>query len=351
MKLSYFNFTYPKELVAEKPSKQRDECRLMVLHRDNHTIEHRLFKDLIEYVDEGDVVVANNTKVFPALLYGEKEKTGANITVFLQRELNHDMRLWDVIVDPARKIRIGNKLYFGPNESLVAEVIDNTTSRGRTVRFLFDGTHEEFIKHIRSLGHTPIPDELRALRNIENFDADRYQTIYAKHEGAVAAPIAGLHFSRELLKRFEINDVKWLEITVHCGMGNFRTIDVEDLSKHRMDAEEIHVSQEVCDTILQAKAEDHKVCIVGTDVMRAIESAVTIQGKISAYEGWTNKFIYPPYNFSIGDMLITNFHHPKSAQYIMACAFGGTDFVSYAYDLAIREKYKFSTYGDAMLIL
>lgn len=351
MKLSYFNFTYPKELVAEKPSKQRDECRLMVLHRDNHTIEHRLFKDLIEYVDEGDVVVANNTKVFPALLYGEKEKTGANITVFLQRELNHDMRLWDVIVDPARKIRIGNKLYFGPNESLVAEVIDNTTSRGRTVRFLFDGTHEEFIKHIRSLGHTPIPDELRALRNIENFDADRYQTIYAKHEGAVAAPIAGLHFSRELLKRFEINDVKWLEITVHCGMGNFRTIDVEDLSKHRMDAEEIHVSQEVCDAILQAKAEEHKVCIVGTDVMRAIESAVTIQGKISAYEGWTNKFIYPPYNFSIGDMLITNFHHPKSAQYIMACAFGGTDFVSYAYDLAIREKYKFSTYGDAMLIL
>lgn len=351
MKLSYYNFNLPKELIAEKPSKQRDECRMMVVHRDTLEIEHRLFKDLIEYVDEGDVVVANNTKVFPALLYGEKEKTGAKITVFLQRELNREMRLWDVIVDPARKIRIGNKLYFGPNESLVAEVIDNTTSRGRTVRFLFDGTHEEFVKHIRSLGHTPLPDELRALRDIENADAERYQTIFAKHEGAVAAPIAGLHFSRELLKRFEIKDINWQEITVHCGMGNFKIIDVEDLSKHRMDAEEMHISQDVCDNIMNAKNNGKKVCVVGTDVMRAVESAVTIIGKVSAYDGWTNKFIFDPYKFSIADMMITNFHHPKTSHYIMASAFGTPALISHAYDVAIREKYKFSTYGDAMLIV
>lgn len=351
MKLSYYNFQLPKELVAEKPCKHRDEARLMVVHRDTLEIEHRLFKDMIEYVDEGDVCIANNTKVFPALLYGEKEKTGAQITVFLQRELNREMRLWDVIVDPARKIRIGNKLYFGANESLVAEVIDNTTSRGRTVRFLFDGTHEEFVKHIRALGHTPIPEELRAVRNIENYDADRYQTIYAKAEGAVAAPIAGLHFSRELLKRFEIKDVKWLELTLHCGMGNFKDIEVEDLSKHRMDAEEMHVSQELCDQVMSAKAEGHRICVVGTTTMRAIESAVTIPGKISAYDGWTNKFIYPPYQFTIADMMVTNFHHPKSSQYIMVSAFGGDALISHAYDVAIREKYKFSTYGDAMLIV
>lgn len=351
MKLSYYNFSLPKELIAEKPSKQRDEARLMVLHRDTLTIEHRLFKDLIEYVDEGDVVVANNTRVFPALLYGEKEKTGAKITVFLQRELNSETRLWDVIVDPARKIRIGNKLYFGPNESLVAEVIDNTTSRGRTVRFLYDGSHEDFIKHIRSLGHTPLPEELRALRNIENFDAERYQTIYAKHEGAVAAPIAGLHFSRELLKRFEIKDVHWEELTLHCGMGNFKDIEVEDLSKHRMDAEEMHVSSELCDTVMNAKVSGHKICVVGTTTMRAVETAVTIPGKMCAYDGWTNKFIYPPYQFSIADMMVTNFHHPKSSQIIMTCAFGGTEFVLHAYETAVREKYKFSTYGDAMLIV
>ena len=318
MKLSYFNFVLPKDLIAEKPTKQRDEARLMVLHRDTQNIEHRLFKDLLDYLHSGDVVVANNTKVFPALLYGEKEKTGAKITVFLQRELNKEMRLWDVIVDPARKIRIGNKLYFGPNESLVAEVIDNTTSRGRTVRFLF---------------------------------AERYQTIYAKNEGAVAAPIAGLHFSREMLKRFEINDIIWQELTLHCGIGNFKDIEVEDLSKHRMDAEEMHISPETCDTIMNAKNNGNKICVVGTTTMRAIESAVTIAGKISAYDGWTNKFIFPPYNFTIADMMVTNFHHPKSSQFIMASTFGGTEFVHHAYDIAIREKYKFSTYGDAMLIL
>ena len=287
MKLSNFNFVLPKELIAEKPSKQRDEARLLVLHRDTGEMEHRLFKDLLNYLSEGDVVVANNTKVFPALLYGEKEKTGAKITVFLQRELNSEMRLWDVIVDPARKIRIGNKLYFGPNESLVAEVIDNTTSRGRTVRFLFDGTDEEFNKHIRSLGHTPLPDELQRLRNIENWDAERYQTIYAKEEGAVAAPVAGLHFSREMLKRFEINDIIWKELTLHCGIGNFKEIEVEDLSKHRMDAEEMHLSEDTCNAIMDAKERGNKICVVGTTTMRALESAVTIAGKVSAYDGWT----------------------------------------------------------------
>ena len=351
MKLSNFNFVLPKELIAEKPSKQRDEARLLVLHRDTGEMEHRLFKDLLNYLLEGDVVVANNTKVFPALLYGEKEKTGAKITVFLQRELNSEMRLWDVIVDPARKIRIGNKLYFGPNESLVAEVIDNTTSRGRTVRFLFDGTDEEFNKHIRSLGHTPLPDELQRLRNIENWDAERYQTIYAKEEGAVAAPVAGLHFSREMLKRFEINDIIWKELTLHCGIGNFKEIEVEDLSKHRMDAEEMHLSEDTCNAIMDAKERGNKICVVGTTTMRALESAVTIAGKVGAYDGWTNKFIFPPYKFTIADMMVTNFHHPKSSHYIMACTFGGCDFVRQAYEVAIREKYKFSTYGDAMLIL
>ena len=350
-KLSYFNFTYPKELVAEKPSKQRDECRMLVVHRDSGEFEHRIFKDFIDFVNPGDVVLANNTKVFPALLYGEKEKTGAKITVFLQRELNRDMRLWDVVVDPARKIRIGNKLYFGPNESLVAEVVDNTTSRGRTVRFLYDGTHDEFIKHIRSLGHTPLPDEIQALRNIENIDAERYQTLFAKVEGAVAAPIAGLHFSRELMKRLEIKDVIWQELTLHCGIGNFKEIEVEDLSKHRMDAEEMHITQPVCDTIMKAKAAGHKLCVVGTSTMRAIESAVTIPGKISAYDGWTNRFIFPPYHFSLPDMMVTNFHHPRSSHFIMASTFGGPELIMKAYELAIREKYKFSTYGDAMLIV
>ena len=350
-KLSYFNFTYPRELVAEKPSKQRDECRMLVVHRDSGEFEHRIFKDFIEFVNPGDVVLANNTKVFPALLYGEKEKTGARITVFLQRELNRDMRLWDVVVDPARKIRIGNKLYFGPNESLVAEVVDNTTSRGRTVRFLFDGTHEEFVKHIRSLGHTPLPDEIQALRNIENIDAERYQTLFAKVEGAVAAPVAGLHFSRELMKRLEIKDVIWQELTLHCGIGNFKEIEVEDLSKHRMDAEEMHISQSVCDTIMKAKADNKKLCVVGTTTMRALESAFTIPGKISAYDGWTNRFIFPPYHFSLPDMMVTNFHHPRSSHFIMASTFGGPELIMKAYELAIREKYKFSTYGDAMLIV
>lgn len=351
MKLSQFKFNLPKDLIAEKPSKIRDEARLMVLDRKNQTIEHKLFKDLINYVDTDDVVVVNNTKVFPALLKGEKEKTGAQITVFLLRELNPETRLWDVVVDPARKIRIGNKLYFGDSDALVAEVIDNTTSRGRTIRFLFDGTHEEFIKIIKSMGQTPLPDELRAMRDITNEDKERYQTIYAKVEGAVAAPTAGLHISRELMKRFEIKDVKWAELTLHAGIGNFKAIEVEDLSKHRMDSEEMHIDQQCCDMINHAKQTGHKVCCIGTTTMKAIETAVTIPGKVSPYDGWSNKFIYPPHDFTIADMMVTNFHPSMSSMFIMASTFAGPEFMMSAYQVAIKEKYKFHTYGDAMLII
>ena len=351
MKLSQFRFNLPKELIAEKPVRNRDEARLLVLHRDSGEVEHRVFKELIDYVNEGDVVVANNTKVFPALLDGEKEKTGAKIEVLLLRELNEDMCLWDVIVDPARKIRIGNKLYFGTNDALVAEVVDNTTSRGRTIRFLFDGPHSEFIKIVKSMGRTPLPDELRRLRDIEKKDAEDYQTIYAKVEGSTAAPIAGLHFSRELLKRMEIKDVLWKELTVHCGMGEFKNIEVEDLSKHRADAEEMHLSEDVCNAIEAAKDKGKHVCAVGTTTMRALESAVTIPGKVFPYDGWTNKFIFPPYDFTIADMMVTNFHHPMSTQFIMVSAFLGPELAMQAYQTAIKEKYRFSTYGDAMLIV
>ena len=351
MKLSQFKYNLPKELMAEKPSKLRDEARLMVVDRKTETIEHKLFKDLINYVDEGDVMVINNTKVFPALLYGEKEKTGAKITVFLLRELNRESRLWDVIVDPARKIRIGNKLYFGHNESLIAEVIDNTTSRGRTVRFLFDGTHEEFITMIKSLGHTPLPEELLRVRNVMPEDAERYQTIYAKYEGAVAAPTAGLHFSRELMKRLEIKDVKMAEVTLHAGLGNFIPIEVEDLTKHRMDSEEMYIEDEACDIINNAKAAGKKICAVGTTSMKVLETAVTIPGKVRPYSGWTNKFIYPPYDFSVADMMVTNFHPSMSSMFIMVSAFAGYDLLMKAYQVAVKEKYKFLTYGDAMLIL
>lgn len=351
MKLSQFKYNLPKELIAEKPSKLRDEARLMVLDRKTQSIRHELFKDLINYVDTDDVVVVNNTKVFPALLKGEKEKTGAQITVFLLRELNPETRLWDVVVDPARKIRIGNKLYFGDSDALVAEVIDNTTSRGRTIRFLFDGTHDEFIRLIKSMGQTPLPDELRAMRDITADDKERYQTIYAKVEGAVAAPTAGLHISRELMKRFEIKDVKWAELTLHAGIGNFKPIEVEDLSKHRMDSEEMHIDEKCCNIINQAKQEGHKICCIGTTTMKAIETAVTIPGKISPYDGWSNKFIYPPYDFTIADMMVTNFHPSMSSMFIMASAFAGPEFLMQAYQIAIKEKYKFHTYGDAMLIL
>ena len=351
MKLSQFRFNLPKELIAEKPARNRDDARMMVVDRRSGKFEHHVFKDFINYVDEGDVVVANNTKVFPALLEGEKEKTGARIEVLLLRELNEDMRLWDVLVDPARKIRIGNKLYFGVNDALVAEVVDNTTSRGRTIRFLFDGDHDEFIKIIKGMGRTPLPDELRRLRDIEKSDAENYQTIYAKVEGSIAAPTAGLHFSRELLKRMEIKGVDWEELTVHCGMGEFKGIDVEDLSKHRADAEEMHLGEGACNAIQRALDAGRRVCAVGTTTMRALESAVTIPGKIFPYDGWTNKFIFPPYEFSIANMMVTNLHHPMSTQFIMVSAFTGPELLMEAYQTAIKEKYRFSTYGDAMLIV
>jgi len=350
MKLSEFRYHLPQNLIAVHPTLNRDESRLMVLDRKTQTIEHKKFKDILDYFREGDVLILNNTKVFPALLTGEKEKTGAKITVFLLRELNAETRLWDVLVDPARKIRIGNKLYFG-DDQLVAEVIDNTTSRGRTLRFLFDGPYEEFKKTIQGLGKTPIPEEIQRLREIEPEDQERYQTIYAKNEGAVAAPSAGLHFSRELMKRLELQGVSFAEITLHAGLGNFRSIDVEDLTKHKMDSEECIINEETSQIVNKAKEEKHRVCAVGTTSMKAIESSVTISGMLKPYQGWTNKFIFPPYEFSIASCMITNFHLPLSSTLMQVAAFGGYEFIMRAYREAIEQKYQFFTYGDAMLIL
>ncbi len=349
MKLSNFNFNLPAELLAEFPSENRDESRLMVVHRKTGQIEHKMFKDIIDYFDDGDVMVLNNTKVFPARLYGNKEKTGARIEVFLLRELNAEQRLWDVLVDPARKIRIGNKLYFGDDDSLVAEVIDNTTSRGRTLRFLYDGSYEEFRQKLIDLGETPIPKYIN--RDVTPEDAERYQTIYAKEEGAVAAPTAGLHFSKHLMKRLEIKGINFAEITLHVGLGTFNPVEVEDLSKHKMDSEEMFISQEACDTVNYAKSNKKKVCCVGTTSMRAMESSVSSMKTLNPYVGWTNKFIYPPYDFSIADSMITNFHTPKSTLLMMISAFCGHDLMKKAYEEAIKEKYRFYSYGDAMLIL
>tara|TARA_B100001059_G_C17813291_1_gene573580 strand:- start:972 stop:2021 length:1050 start_codon:yes stop_codon:yes gene_type:complete len=349
MKLSHFNFELPDELLAEYPSDQRDESRLMVLNREKQTIEHKQFKDLIEYFSEDDVMILNNTKVFPARLFGNKEKTGARIEVFLLRELNAEQRLWDVLVDPARKIRIGNKLYFGEDEMLVAEVIDNTTSRGRTLRFLYDGSYEEFRNKLTELGQTPLPKYIN--REVEPEDEERYQTIYAKNEGAVAAPTAGLHFSKHLLKRLEIKGVNFAEITLHVGLGTFNPVEVEDLSKHKMDSEEIIIPTQTADTINTALKEKRRICAVGTTAMRAIESSVSSKGNLNDYSGWTNKFIFPPYDFSIANCMITNFHTPKSTLLMMTAAFGGHDFVKKAYEEAVKEKYKFYSYGDAMLII
>jgi len=351
MKLSAFDFDLPEELIAQHPVENRDEARLMVLNRKDQTIEHKKFKDIINYFDEGDVMVMNNTKVFPARLYGNKEKTGARIEVFLLRELNRESLLWDVLVDPARKIRIGNKLYFTDDDSLVAEVIDNTTSRGRTIRFLFDGSYEEFKEKITELGETPIPPYIKGLRDVVPEDEERYQTIYAKVEGAVAAPTAGLHFSRELLKRFEIKGVEFPEVTLHIGLGTFRNVEVEDLTKHKMDSEQCFIPQETVDIVNNAKKIKKKVCAVGTTTMRTLESAVSTNGTLKTYEGWTNKFIFPPYEFSIADALITNFHTPQSTLLMMVSAFAGYDFVKEAYQVAIKEKYRFFSYGDAMLII
>ena len=349
MKLSQFNFELPPKLLAEFPAEHRDEARLMVLHRDTQKIEHKLFKDLIDYFDDGDLMILNNTKVFPARLIGEKEKTGARIEVFLLRELNSENRLWDVLVDPARKIRIGNKLFFGDDDSLVAEVIDNTTSRGRTLRFLFDGSHEEFIAKIKELGLTPLPKYIKREPTPE--DTERYQTIYAKHEGAVAAPTAGMHFSKHLMKRLEIKGIDFAELTLHVGLGTFSSVEVEDLSKHKMDSERIIISQEVADKVNVVKDERHKIVAVGTTVMRAIESSVSSNRRLNSVDKWTHKFIFPPYDFNIPDAMITNFHTPKSTLMMMTAAFAGYDFLMKAYKEAVKEKYKFFSYGDAMLIL
>ena len=349
MKLSNFNYDLPKELLAEYPSDQRDESRLMVLHRDSGKIEHKTFKDVIDYFEDGDSFVLNNTKVFPARLMGNKEKTGARIEVFLLRELSREQRLWDVLVDPARKIRIGNKLYFGDDDSLVAEVIDNTTSRGRTLRFLFDGTYEEFREKLLELGQTPLPKYIK--REEEDFDKDRYQTIYAKNVGAVAAPTAGLHFSKHLLKRLQIKGVNLAELTLHVGLGTFNPVEVEDLSKHKMDSEELMINDEVVKIVNTTKQNKRKVCAVGTTVMRGLESSVSSTGTLNPYVGWTHKFIFPPYEFSIANALITNFHMPKSTLLMMVSAFAGYDFMMEAYNEAVKEKYRFYSYGDAMLIL
>ena len=349
MKLSHFNFELPDELLAEYPAENRDESRLMVLNRKEQTIEHKMFKDLIEYFDEDDVMILNDTKVFPARLFGNKEKTGARIEVFLLRELNAEQRLWDVLVDPARKIRIGNKLYFGEDEALVAEVIDNTTSRGRTLRFLYDGSYEEFREKLTQLGQTPLPKYIN--REVEPEDEERYQTIYAKNEGAVAAPTAGLHFSRHLLKRLEIKGINFAEITLHVGLGTFNPVEVEDLSKHKMDSEEIIIPTQTATTINKALDEKRRICAVGTTAMRAIESSVSSKGNLNEFAGWTNKFIFPPFDFSIANCMITNFHTPKSTLLMMTAAFGGHDFVKRAYEEAVKEKYKFYSYGDAMLII
>lgn len=349
MKLSHFHFELPKNLLAEYPADHRDESRLMVIHRETGKIEHRLFKDIIDYFDEGDVMVLNNTKVFPARLFGNKEKTGARIEVFLLRELNQDQRLWDVLVDPARKIRIGNKLYFGEDESLVAEVIDNTTSRGRTLRFLYDGSYPDFRRKLRELGQTPLPKYIK--REVEPSDEERYQTIYAKHEGAVAAPTAGLHFSKHLLKRLEIKGVDFAELTLHVGLGTFSPVEVEDLSKHKMDSEELIIEERATEIVNKAKREKRRVCAVGTTVMRGLESAVSSEQMLNTFDGWTNKFIFPPFEFSIANAMITNFHLPKSTLLMMVSAFMGHDLMKRSYKEAILEQYRFYSYGDAMLIL
>ena len=351
-KLSNFHFDIDKIKVAEYPSPNRDESRMMVLHRDTGKIEHKIFKDVLGYFNDGDVMVMNNTKVFPARLFGKKEKTGSTIEVFLLRELNHDARLWDVLVDPARKIRVGNKLYFEDkkgNEVLVAEVVDNTTSRGRTIRFLYDGTDADFERDLHFLGNTPLPKYIG--READESDKERYQTVYAKENGAVAAPTAGLHFSKELMKRLELKGIGFAELTLHIGLGTFRTIDVEDLSKHKMEAEYFKITDEATKIVNRALDNEKRVCAVGTTVMRASESAVTATSQLRAAEGWTNKFIFPPYDFHVANAMITNFHLPKSSLLILVAAFGGFELVMEAYEQAIKEGYRFYSYGDAMLIL
>lgn len=348
MKLSEFSVEIPDSLIANHPTEPRDGCRLMVCHLKDKRIEHRTFKDILEYFDEGDVMILNDTKVFPARLLGKKEKTGASIEVFLLRELNKRAKLWDVLVDPARKIRVGNKLFFGENE-LVAEVVDNTTSRGRTIRFLFDGTDEELNQMIDTLGKTPIPPYIS--RDVEDRDREDYQTIYAKHVGAVAAPTAGLHFTRELLKRFELKGVEQVQITLHTGLGTFQPVEVEDLSKHRMDSEYFEIEENICEIVNAAKMRRNKVLAVGTTTMRALESSVSASRMLKPQKGWTDRFIYPPYDFNIANAMLTNFHRPKSTLMMMVSAFMGYDFMMHCYEEAVKEQYRFFSYGDAMLII
>lgn len=349
MKLSQFRFNLKDEQIAQYPAKYRDESRLMVVNKKTGEIEHRLFKDILEYFDEEDVFVFNDTKVFPARLYGNKEKTGARIEVFLLRELNEEFKLWDVLVDPARKIRIGNKLYFGDDDSMVAEVIDNTTSRGRTLRFLYDGPHDEFKEALYKLGEAPLPHIID--RPVEEDDAERFQTIFAKHEGAVTAPTAGLHFSRELMKRMEIKGLNFAYVTMHAGLGNFREIDVEDLTKHKIDSEQMFVEKEACQVVNKAVDNQKRICAVGTTTMRVLESACATDGYLKEFEGWTNKFIFPPYDFTIPTAMVTNFHMPESTLLMLVAAYGGYDLIMQAYDVALKEGYRFGTYGDAMLII
>ena len=351
MKLSQFKYNLPKELIAEVPAKQRDESRLLVVNRATGQIEDKIFKNVLDYFDDGDLFVFNDTKVFPARLYGRKEKTNAKIEVFLLREINESTRLWDILVDPARKIRIGNKLYFGENDELVAEVIDNTTSRGRTLRFLFDGNNDEFHGLLKKLGHTPLPDDLLRMRGLLPEDEFRYQTIYARNEGAVVAPTAGFHFSRELMKRMEIKGIDSAYVTLHSGLGNFRAIEVEDLTKHKMDSEQMEINEQNANLINKTKERENKVCIVGTTTMKAVETAAITGNRVKVYSGWSNKFIFPHYNFDIADAMITNFHPPLSSMLMMVSAFGGYDLIMEAYKHAVEKEYKFLTYGDAMLII
>lgn len=349
MKLSQFKFDLPLNLIAQTPAKKREDSRMMVVNRQTGQMENKNFRNILDYFDDKDVFVVNNTKVFPARMYGRKEKTGAKIEVFLLRELNKPNRLWDVIVDPARKIRVGNKLYFGDSDELVAEVIDNTTSRGRTIRFLWEGTDEEFRQMLEHLGETPLPKYIK--RKPDEEDKERYQTVYAKHEGAVAAPTAGLHFSRELIKRLEIKGVRFAEITLHTGLGTFRPIEVEDLSKHKMDAEYYLIEEHDCKIVNKAKTENKRICSIGTTTMRALESSFTAEKLLKPSEGWTNHFIHPPYKFNIADSLVTNFHLPKTSLLIMTCAFAGYELTMEVYKKAIKDKYRFFSYGDAMLII
>jgi len=349
MKLSKFRYTLPDKLIALHPVDNRDESRLMVMNRATGEIEHRIFKDVLDYFEDQDVMVFNDTRVFPARLRGNKEKTGAEIEVFLLRELNREQRLWDVLVDPARKIRIGNKLYFGEDDVLVAEVIDNTTSRGRTLRFLFDGPYDEFKKTLFELGETPLPKSIK--REVVPEDRERYQTIFAKNEGAVAAPTAGMHFSRELMKRLEIKGVDFAFVTLHVGLGNFRSVDVEDLTKHKMDSEPILITEEAARMVNRAIEAKNHICAVGTTTMRTLESSVSTDGFLKPFNGWTNKFIFPPYEFSVADRMISNFHLPLTTLLMMVAAFAGFDPLMNAYQVAIKEKYRFGTYGDAMLII